>query len=103
MLNLKTHVLRFWETEFPQLEPLRAQSRQRLYTEDDVNVLRRIQHLLREQGMTIEGAKRILSGEVIEDENVCAIDTTEPDLEFLGMIQRELKDICSLLRKGGQS
>lgn len=53
MLNLKTHVLRFWETEFPQLAPLRTGKGQRLYTEDHIGLLRRIQQLLHEQGMTL--------------------------------------------------
>ena len=62
MLQLKTHVLRFWETEFPQLAPLRTESGQRLYAEEHVALLRRIRQLLHEQGMTIEGARRILDG-----------------------------------------
>ena len=61
LLDLKTHVLRFWETEFPQLAPLRTGKGQRLYTEENVALLRRIQQLLHEQGMTIEGARRVLA------------------------------------------
>lgn len=60
LLNLKAYVLRFWETEFPQLEPIRTEKGQRLYTERDLAVLRRIRHLLHERGLTIEGARRIL-------------------------------------------
>ncbi len=59
-LQLKSYVLRFWETEFPQLEPLRTDKGQRLYTEANVELLKRIKALLHEQGMTIEGARRIL-------------------------------------------
>lgn len=60
LLELKTYVLRFWETEFPQLVPLRTDKGQRLYTEDSLALLRRIKSLLHEQGMTIEGARRVL-------------------------------------------
>lgn len=63
LLNLKTYVLRFWETEFSQLDPLRTEKGQRLYTERDIAVLRRIRHLLHERGLTIEGARRILAEE----------------------------------------
>lgn len=63
-LKLKTCVLRFWEGEFPQLAPLRTPKGQRLYREDDLRVLRRIRSLLHEKGMTIDGARRILSGEM---------------------------------------
>ena len=60
-LKLKTCVLRFWEGEFPQLAPLRTPKGQRLYREEDMRVLRRIRSLLHEKGMTIDGARRVLS------------------------------------------
>ncbi len=60
LLNLKTYVLRFWETEFPQLVPDRAESGQRLYTEAHIELLQRIRHMLYEQGLTIEGARKVL-------------------------------------------
>lgn len=63
LLNLKTYVLRFWETEFPQLKPLRTGKGQRLYTEEHVQLARRIQELVHEQGMTLDGARRILKQE----------------------------------------
>ena len=63
ILKLKSYVLRFWESEFPQLVPLRTEKGQRLYTEEHVALLRRIQELLHEQGMTIDGARRILEHE----------------------------------------
>jgi len=61
LLNLKTYVLRFWETEFPQLAPHRTEKGQRLYSEQDVAMLRTIRHLLHERGLTIEGARKILA------------------------------------------
>jgi DNA-binding transcriptional MerR regulator len=61
-LNLQTSVLRFWEGEFPELQPVRTPKGQRLYTERDMEVLRKIRSLLHEQGMTIEGARRVLAG-----------------------------------------
>ena len=63
ILKLKSYVLRFWESEFSQLVPLRTEKGQRLYTEEHVALLRRIQTLLHEKGMTIEGARRILEHE----------------------------------------
>ncbi len=61
LLDLKTYVLRFWETEFPQLEPLRTEKGQRLYTEEHVIMLRAIKTLLYDRGMTIDGARRYLN------------------------------------------
>ena len=62
LLELETYVLRFWETEFPQLAPLRTAKGQRLYTEEHLELLRQIRRLLHEQGLTIEGARRVLGG-----------------------------------------
>lgn len=61
MLELKSYVLRYWETEFPQLYPLRTEKGQRLYTDSHINLLRNIQDLLHVKGMTIEGARRELA------------------------------------------
>ena len=60
-LDLQTSVLRFWEGEFPGLQPVRTPKGQRLYTERDMELLRKIRSLLHEQGMIIEGARRVLA------------------------------------------
>ena len=61
-LDLNTSVLRFWEDEFSQLRPERTPKGQRLYSERDMALLFRIRSLLHEQGMTIEGARKVLDG-----------------------------------------
>ena len=63
LLNLKTYVLRFWETEFPQIAPLRTETGRRVYTADHLALLERIRFLLHERGLTIDGARRILNEE----------------------------------------
>jgi len=60
LLELEPYVLRFWESEFPQLRPLRTARGQRLYTEEHLKLVRRIKYLLYKEGMTIEGAKQRL-------------------------------------------
>lgn len=60
MLNLKPYVLRFWETEFSQINPLRTEKGQRLYTKKDIELLERIRFLLHEQGLTIDGARKMI-------------------------------------------
>ncbi len=59
--GIKQHVLRYWESEFPILSPQRAKSRQRLYRRSDVENILRIKRLLKEEGMTIGGAKKLLA------------------------------------------
>jgi DNA-binding transcriptional MerR regulator len=63
LLKLKAYVLRFWETEFPDIAPLRTASGRRLYTEENIALLERIRFLLHERGLTIGGARRILAEE----------------------------------------
>lgn len=63
LLNLKTYVLRFWETEFPEIAPRRTAKGQRLYTEAHLALLDRIRYLLHERGLTIGGARKVLDEE----------------------------------------
>lgn len=60
-LGLKTHVLRFWETKFPQISPMKRSDRRRFYRPEDMLTIRAIQILLHERGMTIKGAQRYLA------------------------------------------
>jgi DNA-binding transcriptional MerR regulator len=59
-LDLPQHVLRFWETRFPQIKPLKRGGGRRYYRPDDVDLLRGIRQLLYGQGYTIKGVQRIL-------------------------------------------
>ena len=59
-LDLPQHVLRFWETRFQQIKPLKRGGGRRYYRPDDIDLLRGIQHLLYGEGYTIRGAQRIL-------------------------------------------
>lgn len=63
LLGLKPHVLRFWESEFPQLAPVRTEKGQRLYTEEHLTLLRTIHALVHGEGLTLEGARRRLEQE----------------------------------------
>ncbi|PWC50542.1 MerR family transcriptional regulator [Azospirillum melinis] len=59
-LNVPQHVLRFWETKFPQIRPLKRGGGRRYYRPEDVELLRRIQALLYEDRYTIKGVQRLL-------------------------------------------
>lgn len=61
-IGVPTHVLRYWETRFPQLKPLQRSGRRRYYRAEDVALAERIHHLLHVQGFTVEGARKALSG-----------------------------------------
>ncbi|MBP0446854.1 MerR family transcriptional regulator [Roseomonas sp. SSH11] len=59
-LHIPQHVLRFWETKFPQLKPLKRGGGRRYYRPEDITLLRRIGDLLYTQGYTIKGVQRLL-------------------------------------------
>lgn len=60
-IGVPTHVLRYWETRFPQLKPLQRSGRRRYYRAEDVALAERIHHLLHVQGFTVDGARKALS------------------------------------------
>lgn len=59
-LDLPQHVLRFWESKFAQIRPLKRGGGRRYYRPEDLEVLRRIRHLLHNEGYTIRGAQKLL-------------------------------------------
>lgn len=60
-IGVPTHVLRYWETRFPQLRPLQRSGRRRYYRAEDVALAERIHHLLHVKGFTVDGARKALS------------------------------------------
>ena len=60
---LSTHIIRFWETQFKQIKPKILNSNRRYYDEKNIDLLRKIKYLLKDQGMTINGVKKILDND----------------------------------------
>ena len=69
MFEVNTSLIRFWEKEFPQLKPGKNNSGIRKYTKKDVEIFHKIYHLIKEEGFTIEGAKKHIKEVKIEDLN----------------------------------
>ncbi|HEX3129224.1 MAG TPA: MerR family transcriptional regulator [Thermoanaerobaculia bacterium] len=63
-LGIQPYVLRYWETEFPALAPSKSRSGQRVYSEKELEIIKRIKQLLYEEGYTIAGAKKKLEVEL---------------------------------------
>ena len=61
-LGLKPHVLRYWEQQFPMLNPLKRSGGRRLYRAGDIALVRRIDKLVNEEGYTLKGARSVLEG-----------------------------------------
>src|SRR5438105_8946991 len=73
LCRLPAYVLRFWESEFPQLRPVKSSTGQRMYRKRDVESVLRIKQLLYEQGFTISGARQQLRAETKSDKTQTAI------------------------------
>ncbi|WP_424811657.1 MerR family transcriptional regulator [Roseococcus sp. YIM B11640] len=94
-LNVPQHVLRFWETKFPQLKPLKRGGGRRYYRPEDIALLKRISDLLYTQGYTIKGVQRLLG------ETEPELPLAEPALEESGLasVLAELEEIAGELRR----
>ncbi len=79
-LHIPQHVLRFWETRFPQVKPLKRGGGRRYYRPDDIALLRRISDLLYIQGYTIKGVQRLLR----EGDGTLSGDLPPPDVADRG-------------------
>jgi DNA-binding transcriptional MerR regulator len=86
VLDIQPYVLRYWETEFPSLSPGKSRSGQRVYSEKELAVIRRIKELLYDEGYTIAGAKKKLEGELVEDEQ---LELGEPGEEEQEVVEVE--------------
>lgn len=102
LLDIQPYVLRYWETEFPDLSPSKSRSGQRVYSENELALIRRIKELLYDEGFTIAGAKKRLEAEVEggeaagepETEGAAGGDGAELDTraaERIEQLERELR------------
>ncbi|MFM9890225.1 MAG: MerR family transcriptional regulator [Rickettsiales bacterium] len=106
LLDVPQHVLRFWETKFPQIKPLKRNGGRRFYRPQDLDVLQQIKHLLYAQGYTIKGAKKavddflnargdgnVTSAEWIAQTPPASVnDNTAPEPDMLAEIAAALSD-----------
>ena len=87
---VKSHVLRYWEQEFPNLKPMKRRGNRRYYQRQDVLLIRQIRDLLYMQGYTISGARHKLAGEKVDE------DTNETD-QLTRQLIKELEAILEVI------
>ena len=111
LCDVKPHVLRYWEQEFPQLNPVKRRGNRRYYQRQDVMIIRNIRSLLYEQGYTIGGARlQLTDAKMVEREEsavASAISTTALPSSGDGIFHvvvkdmiKELEQVASLLSRG---
>ena len=89
-LDLPQHVLRFWETRFPQIKPLKRAGGRRYYRPRDIGILRAIKHLLYGEGYTIKGVQRVLKEQGAGAVTAARDAANESGLDFSFPAAREL-------------
>ncbi|MEO6137734.1 MAG: MerR family transcriptional regulator [Luteimonas sp.] len=92
LCDVKPHVLRYWETEFPSLKPGKRRGNRRYYERQDVLMVRQIRGLLYEQGYTIGGARLRLEGEDAKQESALSS-------QIIKQVRLELEEVLQLLRR----
>lgn len=99
-LDVPQHVLRFWETKFTQVRPLKRGGGRRYYRPEDIELLRRIRQLLYSEGYTIKGVQKLLrEGGGRPVEGVEPDSETRNDAKKLQEILDQLVEVRDLLRK----
>lgn len=97
--SLNSSVLRFWETEFPQLRPVKSRSGQRLYTRGNVELILNIRHLLYQEKLTIAGARnRIAKTPDFPEMTVSEEMTHAGKNNLLDEVRQDLRELRDLLR-----
>ncbi len=102
LCNVPAYVLRFWESEFPQLKPNKGGTGQRLFRRRDVEMALRIKGLLYDEGYTIPGARQMLKAEAKQKEPQLSLlgeegERSTPGDSRLHTLRRDLQDLLSLL------
>lgn len=92
LCQVKPHVLRYWEQEFPSLKPVKRRGNRRYYQRHDVLMIRQIRALLYEEGFTIGGARQRLEGEQGRMES--SITT-----QVVRQVRMELEEVLQLLKR----
>jgi DNA-binding transcriptional MerR regulator len=97
LCGLPSYVLRFWETEFPQLKPPKSGTGQRMYRRPDVEGVLRIKKLLYEEGFTIAGARTQLRSEVKRKQAPLPFAAGPADVSELKRLRQGLREILGIL------
>ena len=98
--HLKTHTLRYWETQFKQIKPLIRAGKRRYYSKKDFQIIKLIKFLLKERGFTISGVKKILSNPETHsiDDNI-NLGIYKQDLETSKVIKIKIKKISKIIKE----
>ena len=93
--TLKTHTIRFWEKEFKQIKPKILNGNRRYYNQETIEVLRKVKYLLKDQGMTIIGVKKVLNS----DKSLKLDELPNNSISVDYNLKNKLKKISSIIKQ----
>ena len=93
--NLSTHTIRFWEKEFKQIKPRIFTGKRRYYDQSSIDILKKIKYLLKEQGMTINGVKKVLNNKSLKLDEFSNSFISPDNIK----IKEKLKNISNLVKQ----
>ena len=93
--TLNTHTIRFWESEFKQIKPKILSGNRRYYNKETIEILKKVKYLLKEQGMTIKGVKKVLNSSNSLNLDELSNNSISSDNKII----IKLKKISSLIKK----
>ena len=93
--TLSTHTIRFWEKEFKQIKPKILNGNRRYYNNDTIEVLKKIKYLLKDQGMTITGVKKVLNS----DKSLKLDELRNNSINADYSIRNKLKNISNIIKQ----
>ena len=100
LTGLKPHVLRYWETAFPILKPSKNQSGNRIYRQEDIELIKLISTLLYEERYTIDGARQKIEEMSSQNQQMkLELKATTVSAEIIDSISEEIKEIITILER----
>ena len=97
---LQTHTIRYWETQFRQIKPTIRAGKRRYYSEKDFKIIKYIKFLLKDRGLTINGAKKILSRTKTDSlDDDMNIGINKRDLDTTKLIKSKIKNISKIIKE----
>jgi DNA-binding transcriptional MerR regulator len=93
--TLNTHTIRFWEKEFKQIKPNILNGNRRYYNNDTIEILKKVKYLLKDQGMTINGAKKVLNS----NKSLKLDELPNNSINVNYNIKNKIKNISNLIKQ----
>ena len=99
LFKIQPHILRFWEKSFNQIKPIKRKGGRRLYSEEDIKIIRTIKKLINEEGYTVKGVKKYLSKNKLDKIKNDGVIKISEDLDIkLNQINKYLTKARNILK-----